>query len=170
MAVNSFVTFTYQDYEAETSSFTIRINDLDNATAPLGVDVAMDLLAVAADGVTLGTLKSRSILFDSEQSNSGVPATQANRELKWLIRAQEQSAVLPFTPIGKLYHYELPTADDSQPLVWTALTALRQAHSELWNPLHGAWAAFRVAFEANAKGDNRRSLIIQDVRLVGRNL
>lgn len=151
----SRVNFQYQDWEGEESSFGMRIPDI-TAVNVTTLDAALDAWAVAIDGVTLGTLKRRTITLDSEVTNSPLPnIAAAQREVKWLVTYTEAEN-------PRVQSVEIPTADLTD-------GTLRLLNTEFANLADPRWLAFEGAFELNGRGPNGGAVSIKSIRLVGRN-
>lgn len=148
--------FTFRDYSNEQSQHRIDIVDLTaaNFDAWVGAGGIIPDYYDALNAITLGNISreritARNILISSAPAGS----VYAQVELKWQLSYTDATT-------GKVWQREIPTPD---------LTLL-VAGSDLMNMASGAGLAFKTAFELAARSPEGNLVVLNTVRVVGRNL
>jgi len=153
--------FTYIDYDGETSTTSINIVDVTAANFD-AVNTAMQDFNAAVQALTLGDLLARNTSVKTPTLNDAPNDPLAQRETKWLVqyRATQSGAV----DLGRVYNVELPCAD---------LSLLSSGTDILWKapatPPVGPIADFITEFEANVLSPAGSTVTVRAIRHVGRN-
>jgi len=148
---------SWVDYSLENSNTRLVVEQLTsaNVTADLAL---IDTLLAAMQAITLGQLKTSSVVFRKQEEDTATPTDpNAQRERKWLV-------VYHDTTTGKKYRAEIPTAD----LTGTNL----QTNSDMANLADTQIAAFVTAFEAIVKDPDTglNDVAIDYIQHVGKRL
>lgn len=163
MAQN-IATFTFEDYNRETSSFQINVGPLTALNFTATRD-AIDDLKNTLGGITRGAHRKTVINEQFTESVAAVTDQQAQREAKWLVTYRDNDQFLDVgntinnTGFGNLYSIEIPTADLS----------LLDNNSDELDLTVTAVADFITAFEAIQKSPTGGSdCQVVSIRHVGR--
>jgi hypothetical protein len=144
------MTLSYQDYNGEGSSVTVRTIDLTAANFDATI-TALNGLRDAVEGVTLASLTKQSIQAIETETGTGLPASQyAQRESKWLVKFQQDD--------GQFGSFEIPAAD---------LTLLN-GHTELMDVSGGAGQALVTSIQGNVYGRDGELVTVLEIQHVGR--
>lgn len=136
-------TFTYQDFDDETSTVSMSIGPLTAANFD-AKRAAIDALATAAQGITLLEHRSTSNTENFAISAAAVNDPNAQREKKWIVSYRDITQFLDVgntinnVGFGGIFDLEWPGADLS-------LLTPGSKYADLTDP---AVAAFVTAFEA----------------------
>jgi len=148
---------SWVDYSLENSNTRLTVEQLTSANVV--ADLALiDTLLAAMQAITLGQLKTSSVVFRKQDEDTAIPTDpNAQRERKWLV-------VYHDTTTGKKYRAEIPTAD----LSGTNL----QTNSDKANLADTQIAAFVTAFEAIVKDPDTglNDVAIDYIQHVGKRL
>lgn len=165
MAQNK-ATFTFQDFDAETSTMSINVGPITalNFTA---VRDAIDDLKNTIPDLIAGELRKTSITEQFTESAAPVTEPEAQRESKWMVTLRDITQffdvgnTIANAGFGRLFSLELPTA----------LLSLLAGNSPILSLAIPAVAAFVTALEAIAQsptGGNEVEVV--EIRHVGRNI
>lgn len=154
------------DYSNEPSSF--RPNLSSTATPAVNLASLETIIAAAFNNaLILGAPGKETVSYWQQTAIAGPAAAGAQRELKWLITYQDVSQYLdpPTNSVlnpyyGRYFTHELPTANNGLLAAGTDILPLTDA----------AATAFIAAMQADAKSPVGGTIVISEIRLVGRNL
>ena len=153
MAVSDKATFSIVDQSGETSSFQMRLNQIEPESLS-DIILAGDALIEAVEAITVGEVRKATYSHDENYSTA---ARAGNREDKWLVRMRDLQT-------GEVYKMELPTADPAAPVI-------NQGGQTLLDPTSTQWITLGSAISSNyffTPNNNHYTLV--SVERVGRNL
>lgn len=168
----STASITIADYNGEQSTMNVSCEVIaDDGSNFAALNTAFDTLETAIQGITRGLRTRKQVNYVKRLGNGRATDPEAQREEKWLVTYEDISAyldspanTLPNPGQFKLYNAEIPCADLS----------LRVGNSELLYPYPGGAAPtpltdFISAFQAFVKSPTGGSVVIKEIRAVGRN-
>ncbi len=150
---NSRLNLTYRDYDDESSQCSFRGRE---ATAANFVEIESEhgSLVSAVEAVVLGNLTKRLFIATESKPGSGPSAnSQAQREMKWLVRATDDVT-------GDYVDVSLPCPD----------TSLLLPNSNQMDPSSAGFLDLKAAVEAYHQSKGGNAVTVQEVVIVGRNL
>jgi len=152
--------FTYIDYSSEVSTTSINIPDVTDLNYA-ATEALLQTLSAEISGITIGSLRQRSMGIIVPTLLSPPADQQAQREKKWLVQYRATQTGQP--DAGRYYNVEIPCAD---------LSLLNEGSDILWKQptvATGAVLDFITAFEAVAVSPAGSTVTCQAIRYVGRN-
>lgn len=160
--------FTLLDYSGEKSSLAFYTGNITAVSLP-GTLTQFGALRTAIEGITLGTVNKESLkVFDTKLSNTNPSDVNAQRERKWLVVYEDNTAffdaplnAIPNEGFGKVFNVEIPTAD---------FTGRMISGTDLADMANTEVAAFVSAFEALARSPYGGAVNVLRLVGVGRNL
>ncbi len=164
---NGGLTFSFLDYDRETSSTNLQTGAVTAVSLP-GLLTQIGTLRTALEGITVGVVSAESLYaFRTRLSNTPPSDPQAQRERVWVVHYEDNQAffdpptnAIPNEGFGKNFAIAVPTADFSG----TRLLA----NSEDADLTETSIAAFVSAFEAIARSPYGGTVNITRIEAGGR--
>lgn len=159
-----------EDKSGQFSTITFTVNDtLAGFTNLNTIATEMDTLVERIKDVTVGAVRTNTISIKFDEDVAAVP--DGSRELKWLVTYRDETQFLDAANLisnpgfGKLFSYEIPTADEN-------LIPLGEEDVDL---TEAPWTNFVTAFEQVVRSPFNRSaanpvINVLSIRKVGRNI
>lgn len=153
---NAGVNFKFKDFAGQTSNFQVDGTPMNAGNIATQIGLAQALLT-ATEGITIGEAQTQTIVQSYLEITTAKPTNgAARRELKWLVRYHDDTT-------GEQERREIPcpAVDDE---------AIFESDGESLLLASGAGAAFVTAFENYARSAAGNAVVIDSVKVVGRNL
>lgn len=163
-----FGSFTLIDHNREKSTTSFYTGNITGASLPATL-TQFGALRNAIDGITLGSVTNESLkVFDTKLANSPPADENAQRERKWLVVYEDDTAffdaplnAIPNSGYRKAFTFEIATAE---------LTGRLLPNSDEADLTDAGMAAFVTAFEAIGRSPYGGVVNVVQIRAVGRNL
>lgn len=169
MAGESY-SISVKDYSKEISSSAIHIGGVTAVSLP-GLLSDIDDYRSAVDAIIVGVIRSDSLTAFKTNLSTAIPASpQAQRERKFMVTYADDLPffddpvnAIPNEGFGKVFNYEIPTADFS-------LTGLFPTNTDEVDLAQTQIAAFVTAFEAVARSPYGGTVEVLAITGVGRSV
>lgn len=163
-------TLGVKDYSKENSSSTINVGGVTAVSLP-GLLSDIDDYRAAVDAIIVGVIRYDSLTAFKSNLSTALPASpQAQRERKFLVTYTDNLPffddpvnAIPNAGFGKVFNFEIPTADFS-------LTGLFPTNTDEVDLAQTQIAAFVTAFEALARSPYGGTVEVLAITGVGRSI
>lgn len=163
-------TLTIKDFSKELGTSQIHVGAVTAVSLP-GLLTDIDDYRTAVDAIVVGVIRSDQLTaFKTNLSTANPASAQAQRERKFMVTYADNLPffddpvnAIPNEGFGKIFTYEIPTADFS-------LTGLFPTNTDEVDLAQTEIAAFVTAFEAIARSPYGGTVEVLAITGVGRNV